>query len=120
MSASTDRSRALLLLIAVAVIGGAALLAYRSQTGERPDAPIIGMVRETELRVSPDVTGRLQSLRAVAGQSVKKGDVVAALSNPELEASVRGRKRRRIRRWPIATMSTRASERKSAISRARM
>jgi len=75
-------------LIAVALIGGAALLAYRSQTAERPDAPIIGMVRETELRISPDTTGRLQSLRVVAGQSVKKGDVVAVLGNPELEASV--------------------------------
>jgi HlyD family secretion protein len=78
----------LLLLIAVALIGGAALLAYRSQTAERPDAPIIGMVRETELRISPDTTGRLQSLRVVAGQRVKRGDVVAVLSNPELEASV--------------------------------
>jgi HlyD family secretion protein len=88
LSARSGRSRALLLLIAVALIGGAALLVYRSQTAERPDAPIIGMVRETELRIAPDTTGRLEYLRVVAGQSVKKGDVLAALSNPELEASV--------------------------------
>jgi HlyD family secretion protein len=88
LSARSGRWRALLLLIAVALIGGAALLVYRSQTAERPDAPIIGMVRETELRIAPDTTGRLQSLRVVAGQSVKKGDVLAVLSNPELEASV--------------------------------
>ncbi len=88
MSARSGRSRALLLLIAVALIGGAALLVYRSQTAERPDVPIIGMVRETELRIAPDTTGRLQSLSVVAGQSVKKGDVLAVLSNPELEASV--------------------------------
>ncbi len=88
MSARSGRSRALLLLIAVALVAGAALLAYRSQTAERPDAPIIGMVRETELRIAPDSTGRLQSLRVVAGQSVKKGQVIAVLSNPELEASV--------------------------------
>jgi HlyD family secretion protein len=88
LSARSGRSRALLLLIAVAVIGGAALLVYRSQTAERPDAPIIGMVRETELRIAPDTTGRLQSLSVVARQSVKKGDVLAVLSNPELEASV--------------------------------
>jgi HlyD family secretion protein len=88
LSARSGRSRALLLLIAVALIGGGALLGYRSQTAERPDAPIIGMVRETELHISPDTTGRLQSIRVVAGQSVKKGDVVAVLSNPELEASV--------------------------------
>jgi HlyD family secretion protein len=88
LSARSGRSRALVLLIAVALIGGAALLIYRSQTAERPDAPIIGMVRETELRIAPDATGRLQSLRVVAGQSVKRGDVLAVLSNPELEASV--------------------------------
>jgi HlyD family secretion protein len=76
------------LLIAVVLIGGAALLIFRSQTAERPDEPIIGMVRETELRISPDTNGRLQSLRVVAGQSVKTGDVLAVLSNPELEASV--------------------------------
>ena len=88
MSARSHRSRALLLLIAVALIAGAVLLVYQSQTAEPPDAPIIGMVRETELGISPDATGRLQSLGVVAGQKVKKGDVLAALSNPELEASV--------------------------------
>jgi HlyD family secretion protein len=88
LSARSGRSRALLLLIAVALIGGAALLVHRSQTAERPDAPIIGMVRETELRIAPDTSGRLQFLRVVAGQSVKKDDVLAVLSNPELEASV--------------------------------
>ena len=88
MSARSGRSRALMLLIAVALIGAVALLIYRSQTAAQPDAPLIGMVRETELRISPDTNGRLQSLRVVAGQRVNKGDVVAALSNPELEASV--------------------------------
>ena len=88
MSARSGRSRALLLLIAVALIGGAALLVYRSQAADRPDAPIIGMVRETELRIAPETTGRLQSLRVAAGAKVKKGDVLAVLSNPELEASV--------------------------------
>jgi HlyD family secretion protein len=73
-------------LIAAALVGGLGLLGYRSS--ERADAPILGMVRETELRISPDTNGRLQSLRVVVGQSVKKGDVVAVLSNPELEASV--------------------------------
>ncbi|MBV9289106.1 MAG: efflux RND transporter periplasmic adaptor subunit [Hyphomicrobiales bacterium] len=88
MSARSGRSRALLLLIAVALIGGAAVLAYRLQAAGRPDAPIVGMVRETELRIAPDANGRLQSLRVVAGQSVKKGELLALLSNPELEASV--------------------------------
>lgn len=88
MSARSGRSRALMLLIAVALLGGGALLAYRPQTAAAPDAPIVGMVRDTELRISPDANGRLEALRVVAGQRVKKGDVVAVLSNPELEASV--------------------------------
>ena len=77
-----------MLLIAVALIGGAALLGYQRATTQPPDAPIIGMVRETELRISTDASGRLQSLQVAAGQRVKKGDVVAVLSNPELQASV--------------------------------
>ena len=88
MSARSGRSRALLLLIAVAAVACAGLLIYRVQTTERPDAPVIGMVRETELRIAPETTGRFQSMPVVAGQMVKKGDVLAVLSNPELEASV--------------------------------
>jgi HlyD family secretion protein len=88
LSARSGRSRALMLLIAIALLGGGALLAYRRQASEAPDSPIVGMVRDTELRISPDTNGRLESLRVVAGQRVKKGDVVAVLSNPELDASV--------------------------------
>jgi HlyD family secretion protein len=50
--------------------------------------PLAGMVRETEIRIAPEITGRLTELAVHAGQTVKKGELLAVLSNPELAASV--------------------------------
>lgn len=49
----------------------------------------IGMVRETQIRVAPEMNGRLESIAVTAGQHVRKGDRLAVLSSPELEAAVR-------------------------------
>jgi HlyD family secretion protein len=46
------------------------------------------MVRETEIHIAPDISGRLQSVLVSTGQQVRKGDVLAVLSSPELTASV--------------------------------
>ncbi|WP_372395920.1 HlyD family efflux transporter periplasmic adaptor subunit [Azospirillum sp. HJ39] len=51
-------------------------------------APVAGMVRQTEIRVAPETTGRLLSLAVGAGQTVRKGDRLAVLENPELTASL--------------------------------
>jgi HlyD family secretion protein len=51
-------------------------------------APIPGMVRQTEIRIAPQTTGRLGSLPVHSGQHVHKGDALAVLDNPELAASV--------------------------------
>ena len=69
--------------LAVAVIGTIALL-------DRPRAnpPVAGLVRQTEIRIAPEVTGRLSAIAVKAGQAVHKGDLLATLSNPELEASL--------------------------------
>jgi HlyD family secretion protein len=40
------------------------------------------------MRIAPEATGRLKSLSVAVGQSVRKGDTLALLSNPELAASV--------------------------------
>ena len=50
--------------------------------------PIAGMVRQTEIRIAPEITGRLASIEVRAGQTVRKGDLLAVLSNPELAASL--------------------------------
>ena len=45
-------------------------------------------MRETEVRISPEQNGRLAVIHVVAGQQVKRGDLLAELSNPDLAASV--------------------------------
>jgi len=51
-------------------------------------APIIGIVRATEVRVAPEVGGQLAAIKVEKGARVRAGDVVAELSAQELTASV--------------------------------
>ena len=69
--------------LAIAVIGAIARL-------DRPrvNPPIAGMVRQTEIRIAPETTGRLISVAVKSGQPVRKGDLLATLDNPELAASL--------------------------------
>jgi HlyD family secretion protein len=53
-----------------------------------PAPPPAGMVRATEIRVAPEVGGRLLALPVKPGAAVRAGDVVARLDNPELAAAV--------------------------------
>jgi multidrug resistance efflux pump len=46
------------------------------------------MVRETEILIAPEISGRLAAIYVRPRQHVKKGDLLALLSNPELTASV--------------------------------
>ena len=83
-----SRLRALLLLAVIAMVGGAGGFSL-SALQANPDAPLIaGMVRETEILIAPEITGRLATVFVRPGQQVKKGDALALLSNPELTASV--------------------------------
>lgn len=73
----------------VALAGAAGFWAYRRQLAERPPAEATpGVVRETEMHIAPEIEGRLASVRVAAGQRVKKGDVLAILSSPELTAAL--------------------------------
>jgi HlyD family secretion protein len=69
-------------ILIVAGAGGYAL--WRSET----TAPIVGVVRTTEIRVAPEVGGQLLSIKVHKGEAVRVGDVVAELSALELSASV--------------------------------
>ena len=53
-----------------------------------PPPPLAGMVRQTEIRIAPEVSGRLTSVAVRAGQAVRKGELLAQLDNPELAASL--------------------------------
>ena len=75
-------------IIAVALVlvaaGAGGYLGWRSSVA----APIVGVVRVTEIRVAPEVSGQLTSIKVRKGDQVRAGDVVAELSALEISASV--------------------------------
>jgi len=70
--------------ILAAVAAGAIYLVAQPDT----PAPIQGLVRTTELRVAPEVSGHLAAVHVLKGAQVKRGDALAELFAPELAASV--------------------------------
>jgi HlyD family secretion protein len=76
------------LLVAVIAIGAIAFVAYRAWTAPASGAPILGVVHETEIRIAPETSGRLAAVKVKPGDHVRKGDVLAILSTPELAASL--------------------------------
>jgi HlyD family secretion protein len=76
----------LIAAVAVAAIAAAAVAVLVPRHAAAP--PIAGMVRQTEIRIAPEITGRLASVEVHAGQTVRKGEVLAVLDNPELAASL--------------------------------
>jgi HlyD family secretion protein len=78
-------SRAAIIVIAVVLVGGAVI--YFARRPE-PPAALVGVVRSTEVRVEPEVTGQLESIAVRKGDRVHAGDVVAKLSAVELTAQV--------------------------------
>jgi multidrug resistance efflux pump len=75
-------------IAAIAVVGCWALPDCRSLAADAGTGPILGIVRQTEIRIAPEVSGRLIEFRVAAGQAVKKGDTLAVLSTPELTAAL--------------------------------
>jgi HlyD family secretion protein len=71
-------------VVAAAVVAALAVLLPR----EVAAPAIAGMVRQTEIRIAPEITGRLVSIPVHAGQAVRKGELLAVLDNPELAASL--------------------------------
>jgi HlyD family secretion protein len=75
-------------LLVVIVIGAIAIAGYRAWTASASSAPILGVVHETEIRIAPEASGRLAAVKVKPGDHVRKGDVLAILSSPELSASL--------------------------------
>jgi HlyD family secretion protein len=73
--------------LAVVILGGAAA-AFRFETERKSTPPLIGVVHETEIRIAPDISARLASLSVQPLQPVRKGDIIAVLSSPEVAASL--------------------------------
>ena len=77
--------RPLAIFALVVAIGAAAAVVYRFNAAAAPPAAIIGVVHKTEIRIAPEINARMTSYRVSAGQEVRKGDVLAVLSSPELD-----------------------------------
>ncbi len=75
-------------IAAMAVLAMAVIAAIALLDRPRVGPPIAGMVRQTEIRIAPEITGRLLSVAVKSGQPVHKGDLLATLDNPELAASL--------------------------------
>jgi HlyD family secretion protein len=72
-------------IVAIPLVLVAGVLIYSERHSASP-APIIGVVRATEIRVEPEVTGQLMSIAVEKGAHVHAGDVLARLSAVELTA----------------------------------
>jgi HlyD family secretion protein len=79
------RTRLIAAVAVIAVVVAAVAVLVPRQAAA---PPIAGMVRQTEIRIAPEITGRLASVEVQAGQAVRKGEVLAVLDNPELTASL--------------------------------
>ncbi len=75
-------------IAAMAVLGIGVIVAFAVVDRPKPNPAIAGMVRQTEVRIAPEITGRLVEIAVHSGQPVHKGDLLATLSNPELAASL--------------------------------
>src|SRR3954468_14223242 len=76
-------SRATVAAIALVLVAG--VLIYSSRRSGSI-APIVGVVRTTEVRVEPEVSGQLMSIAVEKGAQVRSGDILARLSAVELTA----------------------------------
>jgi HlyD family secretion protein len=79
--------RALQLLAGVMALGALGVWYARFPKAASPES-VAGMVRTTEIKIAPEVSGHLARVLASRGQHVNQGDGVALLSNPELFAAV--------------------------------
>lgn len=78
-------NRAAIIGLVLVVVAGAVIYVARRP---EPTAGIIGVVRSTEVRIEPEVTGQLVSIEVEKGARVHAGDVVAKLSAIELTAQL--------------------------------
>ena len=79
------RRRLILALAGAAVLAAVAIVVL---VPRHAPTPLPGLVRQTEIRIAPEISGRLTSVAVRAGQAVRKGALLAQLDNPELEASL--------------------------------
>ncbi len=80
------RKRFVAAFAVVAVVAVAGVVVFLPR--QAAQTSLSGMVRQTEIRIAPEISGRLVSIPVRVGQEVHKGDLLAVLDNPELAASL--------------------------------
>ena len=81
----TVRTRFPIVVVAAFIAMGFAL-PWADDSGEEI---LAGMVRRTEIRIAPEVNGRLRTFAVSPGQHVQKGALLATLDNPDIAAALR-------------------------------
>jgi HlyD family secretion protein len=82
---ASGKARRIMVLGLVVILAGAGVCHWSRPT---PAAPLVGVVRTTEIRIAPEVGGQLAAIKVEKGGQVRAGDVVAELSALELNAAV--------------------------------
>ena len=77
-----------MVLAAVAIAGAWAFVRTWQKVSQPAPHVIQGQIEATEIDVSSKIPGRLASITVVEGAAVGKGDLVATLDSPEIEAKL--------------------------------
>jgi HlyD family secretion protein len=75
-------------LAAVAVAGAWAFVRTWQKVSQPAPDVIQGQIEATEIDISSKIPGRLGSIAVIEGAAVRKGDLVATLDSPEIEAKL--------------------------------
>jgi HlyD family secretion protein len=86
MPSSAQRTHTI--AVAAALAAAAGILAFLIVRPGIVGQPPPGVVQPTEIKIAPEISGRLLRFTVALGQSVHQGDILAELSNPELEAAL--------------------------------
>ncbi len=82
----TQRRLALTTVLFCILTAAALYVRHRPPAGD--DRPIVGMVRQTEIAIEPEISGRIAAIDVTLRERVRKGQVLAKLSNPEVVAAL--------------------------------
>jgi len=81
-----DRTHAFAVL--AALVGGAGILLFFVLGSRVTALRAPGVVQTTEIKIAPEISGRLGRFAVTQGQTVRKGDDLVELVNPELSAAL--------------------------------
>ena len=84
----SPRDRIHTVAVLMALVGVAGILVFFIVGSRVTVVRAPGVVQTTEIKIAPEISGRLVRLAVAQGQSVRKGDDLAELANPELSASL--------------------------------